>query len=148
MRALKRNKVPFWYCLFDHKEELLDEDGNKTGEFVVYYSEPVPIRGNVSVAHGEIQDELFGPSISYDKVILLEDPECPITEDSVLFVDKEPEFSTSDAVLLDSNGVPLLNSKGERLYATVPHPLFDYIVKRVGRSLNTSSYAIERVTVT
>ncbi len=148
MRALKRNKVPFWYCLFDHKEELLDEDGNKTGEFVVYYHEPVPLMGNVSVAHGEVQEELFGPSISYDKVILLEDPACPIAEDSVLFVDKEPEFSPQDAILFDSDGNPLLDSQGERLYATILHPMFDYIVKRAARSLNSSSYAIERVTVT
>lgn len=148
MRCLKRNKVPFWYCLFDHKEELLDEDGNKTGEFVVYYHKPVLLLGNVSVARGEVQDELFGKSISYDKVILLEDPNCPINEDTVLFVDKEPEFSPKDELLFDNNGHPILDSHGEPLYATILHPLFDYIVRRAGRSLNSAAYAIERVTVT
>ena len=24
MKCMERNKVPFWYCLFDHKEPLLD----------------------------------------------------------------------------------------------------------------------------
>lgn len=148
MRCLKRNKVPFWYCLFDRKEELLDEDGNRTGEFVAYYHEPVLLRGNVSVAHGEIQDELFGKSISYDKVILLDDPNCPIAEDTVLFVDKAPVFSEGAGVLFDSDGNPVLDSEGRMIGTTILQPMFDYIVRRAARSLNTAAYAIERVTVT
>lgn len=132
MKNLRRNKVPFWYCAFDHKEELIDEDGNRTGDYAVFYAPPVRLTGNVSVAHGEVQDELFGRSISYDKVILLDDPNCPMQEDSVLFVDREPQFKT------------ITGRNGE----TVQLPLFDYIVKRVARSFYSSAYAIERVTVT
>lgn len=123
MKCLKRNKVPFWYCTYAGKEEIIDGDGNSTGDYVLSYSAPVQILGNVSPARGEAQMELFGNDLSYDKIIIVEDPNCPITETSVLFVDKSPEFSSG-------------------------RPLFDYIVKRAARSLNSASYAIERVTVT
>lgn len=128
MKCLRRNKRPFWYCLFDWKEEILDDDGNRTGEFVVHYHDPVRMTGNISVAHGEIQDELFGRNVTYDKVILLDNPDCPIAEDSVLFVDKEPDV------------IP-----GSDRRSTAG---FDYIVRRVARSLNTVGYAVEKVNVT
>lgn len=124
MRTLLRNRVPFWYCSYLGKEELIDDDGNSTGDYELFYDEPVKMMGNVSPARGEAQMELFGNDLAYDKIIVLDDPDCPITETTVLFVDKEPEF--------DGDG----------------RPLFDYIVKRAARSLNSVSYAIERVTVT
>lgn len=123
MKTLRRNRVPFWYCPYTGKEELLDDDGNHTGDYRLLYGEAQKLWGNISPAQGKAQMELFGNDLSYDKTIVLDDPECPITETSVLFVDKEPEFEDG-------------------------RPLFDYIVKRAARSLNAVSYAIERVTVT
>lgn len=148
MKCLRRNRVPFWYCLFDLKEELLDEDGNRTGEYAVYYKPPVEVLANVSAAHGEVQEEMFGRNLSYDKVIVLDDPSCPIDEDAVLFVDKPPDSREDFAYLYDSDGNLVRDSDGEPVGTTVHHPLFDYIVKRAARTLNTVAYAIERVTVT
>ena len=122
MRCLERNKTVFWYCLYNGKTPITDADGNETGEYKVAYSTAVMCRGNVSPAQGEAQVEQFGNSIDYDKVIILEDKTCPITEDTVLFVDRQPTY--------DSQG----------------NPLFDYIVKRVAKSLNSGiSYAITKV---
>ena len=67
--------------------------------------------------------EQFGNFISYDKVIVTDDLTCPIDENTVLFIDKSPEY--------DDDG----------------NPLYDYIVKRVARSLNSISYAVSKVTV-
>ena len=123
MKLMERNKVPFWYCLFDRKEPILDEDGNDTGDQKVFYAEVVPIRANVSSATGTAQIEQFGNLDHYDKVIVTEDMSCPIDETTVLFVDKEPEY--------DAEG----------------QPLYDYIVRRVARSLNVVAYAIRKVSV-
>ena len=76
-----------------------------------------------ATASGETQVEVFGHLDDYDKVIVLGNADCPINENSVLFVDKKPEY--------DQNG----------------DPLFDYTVKRVARSLNSVSYAIRKVEV-
>lgn len=127
MKTLLRNLRTFWYCLYDGKVELEDGDGNVTGDYAVQYQDPVALRGNISTARGTVQDEVFGQDISYDRVIILDDPNCPIDENTVLFVDKEPEM-VSDG--------------------TVSRPLFDYVVRRVARSLNSVAYAIERADVT
>ena len=102
MRTLNRNKSPFWYLLYDSKAPAKDEYGNETGEELVVYKPAVAM---------------------YDKVIVTDDLSCPIDENTVLFIDKEPEY--------DDDG----------------NPLYDYIVKRVAKSLNSISYAVSKVTV-
>lgn len=123
MKIMERNKSRLYYLLYLGKERLTNEDGDDTGETRVLYSKPVAIRANVSAATGTAQVEQFGNFISYDKVIVTDDLSLPIDENSVLFVDKEPEF----------------DEKGD--------PLFDYTVKRVAKSLNSISYAVSKVTV-
>lgn len=123
MRTLNRNKSEYWYLLYDHKEPILDEDGNETGDYRVFYREAVKCRDNISPATGASQIEQFGNLSDYDKVIVTEDSACPMDENTVLFVDKEPEY--------DEEG----------------QPLYDYTVRRVARSLNSASYAISKVSV-
>lgn len=123
MKTMKRNQVPFWYLLYDKKEGLTDEWGNETGEFAVIYKPAVQMKANVSAATGYAQVEQFGNFAGYDKVIVTDDLSCPIDENSVLFVDKEPEYAKDGA------------------------PLYDYIVKRVAKSLNSVSYAVSKVSV-
>lgn len=50
------------------------------------------MRANVSAAAGSAQVEQFGNFAGYDKVILTDDTTCPIDENTVLFIDKEPEY--------------------------------------------------------
>lgn len=122
MKCLTRNKVPLYYCLYLSEEPIMDGE-YETGETRVIYSAPVEMCANVSPATGNTSVEQFGNSLQYDKAIVLDDMSCPIDEHSVLFVDKLPEF--------DDDG----------------NPLFDYIVKRVARSLNSISIAIVKVKV-
>lgn len=122
MKCLKRNQTDFYYSLFDKKEPVTDEKGRRTGSRLVYKS-PVKMSANISSAQGENQAMQFGISEKYDKVIVTEDINCPINENTVLFVDKSPEF--------DGDG----------------NPIYDYIVKKVAKSLNSISYAIEKVKV-
>lgn len=123
MKLMKRNLYPIHYCLYKGKEPLLDDSGYETGETRISYESPVSLLCSVSPATGYAQVNMFGNLESYDKVLITDDMSCPIDENTVLFVDKEPEFS--------QEGVPL----------------FDYRVRRVAKSLNNISYAISKVTV-
>lgn len=122
MKILKRNKTPFWYQLYDRTKAVEDEDGNEVGSAVVY-KDAVEMKGNISSATGSAQVEQFGNFAGYDKVIVVDDMSCPIEETTVLFIDKKPEY--------DAEG----------------NPLFDYVVKRVAKSLNVIAYAVKRVDV-
>lgn len=123
MKIMERNKTSFWYLLYQSKERAINGDGDETGEERVVYSDPVAMKANVSAATGSAQTEQFGTDIVYDKVIVTDKMDCPIDENSVLFIDKEPEF----------------DKKGR--------PLYDYKVKRVAKSLNSVSIAVSKVTV-
>ena len=112
MRTLKRNQRKFWYCLYQDAEEIYDEYGNATGEYIPVYEEECEMYANISPASGYAQTEQFGNLDSYDKVIVTDWMDCPIDENSVLFIDKEPEHDTMDDT-----------------------PLFDYTVRRFAKSL-------------
>jgi hypothetical protein len=124
MKLLKRNLSTIHYCLYERSEPILDDDGNETGEDRITYSEPVEFECSVSAATGYSATEMFGNLENYDKTLITDDMQCPIDEHSVLFVDKEPEFDTDG------------------------RPLYDYIVRRVAKSINNISFAIRKVDVT
>ena len=122
MRCMDRNKSAVWYLLYDGKTMNMSDDGYDTGQMSVKYKNAVKMLANISPASGAAQVEQFGQFVSYDKVIATDNMSCPISEDTVLFVDKEPEYD------------------GEK-------PLYDYVVKRVAKSLNSISIAISKVNV-
>lgn len=142
-----RNDRDFWYCLLDPdvQHAVIDEDGNETGEIVPHYEEDVAMSANISPASGQAQTEQFGSLENYDRVIITRDMDCPIDENTVLFIDKEPEYS----VLLTHKII-----EGNALYADdeveeveYELPKYDYIVKRVAKSLNNISIAVRKVEV-
>lgn len=122
MKLMKRNLTPVYYCLYSDRQPILDDDGYETGEYRVGYGEAVQLMCSVSPATGYAQAEMFGNLESYDKVLITDDMTCPIDENTVLFIDKEPEFE---------------NGK----------PKYDYTVRRVAKSLNVISYAVSKVKV-
>lgn len=125
MKMMERNKGRFWYSLYKGRAEKIDEYGNLTGEFEIIRGNPQEYRANISAAKGEINTRQFGESESYDKVIVM-DKGCPdIDEYSVLWIDTVPEI-TEDG--------------------TTQTP-YDYIVKKVAKSLNSVSIAISKVQV-
>lgn len=122
MRLMKRNQTAIYYCLYKEKKPLLDEDGNETSEYRVLYEQPVKLMCSVSHATGYAQVNMFGNLDSYDKVLITDDMNCPIDENTVLFVDREPDYQDGK-------------------------PVYDYTIKRVAKSLNTISYAVSKVKV-
>ena len=145
MKTLKRNKRPFYYCTIQRDEygqavtrEIVDEYGNMTGQYIVLYNEPVSFEANISPATGQSNTEQFGNLENYDKVIVIDDLNCPIDENSVLFIDKEPEYT--DVLTHTSTAITTTDQ-------TVSVPAFDYIVRRVAKSLNSISIAVKKVHV-
>ena len=124
MRCLERNKQSFWYANYEGEQAVTDTGNFETGEIKVVYSKPVQFRANVSPATGNSSVEQFGNSLQYDKVIVTDDVNCPIDEHSVLCIDCAP--------IVDANGKLIK---------------FDYIVKKVAKSLNSVSIAVAKVEV-
>jgi hypothetical protein len=118
LRTLERNKQVIYYALFDGKEPVIDEYGNQTGEYEILYTPPTLLKINVSAARGEYSTRQFGDTEKYDKVLMTDDLNVPITETSILWIDS-----------LDTEK---------------PH---DYIVKKVAKSLNSVSIAVSKVSV-
>ncbi len=118
MKTLVRNRKKFYYALYEDEQELVDSKGFKTGEKGVGYSTPKSMMANISPATGNSNTEQFGNLDSYDKVIVTHNMDCPINEDSILWVDS-----------LDTDK---------------PH---DYVVKRVSVSKNVIAIAIAKVKV-
>lgn len=121
MRCLERNKKEFYYALYRDKVPIVDEYGNETGEYRIVYGEPIQTSGNISVAKGEAQTEIFGISTDFDRVIVIDDVKSPITVTSIIFIGIMPNMSA------DGN----YNN--------------NYIVKAVAESLNSVSIAISEV---
>lgn len=121
MRCLERNKTEFYYSLLQGKEPLKDENGYDTGEYTLVYTLPIKMRASVSSSKGEVQVEQFGNALDYDKVIITDDIACPLDEHSVLCIDCMPDY----------------DNEGNLIY--------DYIVKKVARSINSISYAVRKV---
>lgn len=138
MKCLHRNKRPFYYCLYKGEIEILDEYGNLIGEKIVTYEDDVMEMANISTATGQSNTEQFGNLENYDKVIVIDDLDCPIDENSVLFIDKEPEYK--DAEYNKQTAITITG-------ATVKVPVYDYIVRRVAKSLNSISVAVSKVKV-
>lgn len=138
MRCLKRNMKPFWYCLYSGATETEDEYGNSTGQFDRVYASAVLMNANISAATGFAQTEMFGNLDNYDKVIVTDDLDCPIDEQTVLFIDKEPEYPEITPSASTSTSEPQYD---------YGHPIYDYIVKRVAKSLNSVSIAVRKVDV-
>lgn len=132
MRLLRRNKQVCWYALYQGKTEVTakDEYDNtyKTGEYTVLYSDPVQMYCYVSLATGVIATELFGNLDGYDKILILGDPNTPIDENAVMWIDVAPK----------AEGVTVGQSNSR------PH---DYIVKRVARGLRSTVIAVSKVKV-
>lgn len=126
MRCLIRNKVPFYYANLIGSEEIINEDGYKTGEKRLIYDRPKQIEANISVAKGEVVLQLFGGNESYDKIIVSDDTHLPINEYSVIWIDSVPVFDEKNNEIITPN---------------------NYIVKRIAKSLNSVSIAVNRVNI-
>ena len=141
-----RNDTDFWYCLLDPNTQyaILDENGNETGEIIPSYYSAVSMPANVSPANGIAQSEMFGNLESYDKVIVTRDMECPIDENTVLFIGEDPSYTDAQTHVITKSQTVLGNDEIE--VVTYPVPKYNYYVRRVAKSKNVVSIAVRKVT--
>lgn len=133
MRCMERNKVKFFYALYERKESIVDEYGNTTGEFEVIHGNPMEFSANISAAKGETQTRQFGENEAYDKVFVLDNSAPPIDEYSVLWIDTTPQLDETGALATDESGKVITP--------------YDYVVTKAARSLNSVSVAVSKVKV-
>ena len=117
MRCLNRNKQSFYYANYSGMNKLVDSNGHFTGEYGITYTNPTQAYGNISPATGSDYPSPFGVMEGYDKVIVMSNPNFPVTETSVLWIEND---------ITDS---------------------YDYIIVKIARSLNSVSIAIKKVDV-
>lgn len=123
MRTLDRNKTTFYFATYQGKQEIIDDMGRHTAEYVTAYSPWTSFSANVSPSRGSNEAELFGNDVQYDRVIVTDDLNCPIDENTVLAIDIAPNERKGTADL----------------------PIYDYVVTRKAKSLNFVSYAVAKV---
>lgn len=121
MKCLERNKRTFTFLPYVATDYVRDAYGNLTGEPFPIYGEPVTVLANISHASGYSETEQFGNNLQYDRVIVTDDMNIAIDENSVVFIDKPVTYNADGA------------------------PEYNYIVKRVAKSLNSVSIAISEV---
>lgn len=108
MRLLDRNKRPFYYALYLGGEMIRNSEGKLTGERGKEYGTPVKVYANItfanrsglaSAASGLATASAFGVNLDYDKVIQIEDTDCPIEETSILWIDETDTTKPNDYVV-------------------------------------------------
>lgn len=96
MRTLKRNKRPVAFAFYDGVTELLDGDGNYTGEYEVHYTTPVKTLMNVSGGRGQADIALFGLTQNFGRTATTEDLDTPFNTETVMWIENDPDTETFD----------------------------------------------------
>lgn len=94
MRTLRRNKIKVWYVLYQGETEITDSLGNYTGEWEKTYSEPILLMANVAPATGATSIEAFGVDSDYTHVMVVEGTDCPLDEESQVWIGDDPTNAT------------------------------------------------------
>ena len=167
MINLLRNETEFWYALYKQTDITYDAYGNETGDPKKVYETPVKMTAVISPATGWSNTEQFGNLDSYDKVLVIDDMSCPIDENTVLFIDKQPETrstlgsivgttsTTSSGIGAITTDVGTTATTGSEI-GTVDASsinssvdlIYDYVVRRVAKSQNLISIAVQKVRTT
>lgn len=115
MRSLNRQKIKIHYSNYLGETEIMDDDGNYTGERENIYSDPMELRVSIGPNGGLVTRNPYGVAPEYDRVIISDDVNCPINETSIIWVDNN---------------------------ITEKH---DYIVQSISKTLNSVAYGIKKV---
>lgn len=92
MRSLKKNKNTLYYALYNGKEEVVDENGDFTGEYIIGYSAPVVFYANISAGKGSAQADIFGVNVDFTRTISTTELSLPIRETSLVWYETEPKL--------------------------------------------------------
>lgn len=117
MRCMERNKKTIYYSRLVSTTYNTDSNGFKDGTVTTNYSDPVTLRINVAPASGYTDLVNYGLNSSYLRTLITDDMNCPINEETRIWIDITPSSTNSH----------------------------NYIVTEVAKSLNCIKYTIKRV---
>ena len=84
------------YAFYQGVTDVVNEDGELTGEHEISYSEPVKALMNVSGGRGQANINLFGIGSSSMRTIVTEDLETPFSNETVFWVETDPDTEPFD----------------------------------------------------
>lgn len=90
MRTTQRDKRTVSYALYRGVTDVVDSEGNLTGEKTVTYENPVTTRMNISGGKGKAGVELFGIDTPFTKVAVTDDLSTPFDMDTVWWFEADP----------------------------------------------------------
>ena len=90
MRTLQRNKRTIYYALYNGVQEVVDSDGNYTGEQEVSYGEVHTAKMNVSGGRGQAEIELFGVDNPFTRTAVADDLDTPFNTDTIFWFEADP----------------------------------------------------------
>ena len=96
MRTLKRNRRPVAYAFYDGVTEIINDDGEHTGEYIVHYTEPVKKLMNVSGGRGQANIRMFGLENDFSRTIVTEDLDTPFNTETVFWIELVPDTEPHD----------------------------------------------------
>lgn len=96
MRTVKRNKRPVAYAFYAGMTDLVDDEGNFTGETAISYTTPVKTLMNVSGGRGQADIALFGLVSNFSRTAVTEDLETQFNTETVFWIDADPDTELHD----------------------------------------------------
>ena len=141
MRSLRRNDLVFYYAPYDHTADVVDEDGNLTGDTRVIYGTPRRCLGCCTAAGGtgtagfnKTKYNPFGEDKHFDYVVSMDVPkDFDIGEAGVMWMDPTHYDRQIEPVTVDEDGI-------------LSRP-YEFEVKRISFSRHTVTLAVRNVRV-
>lgn len=100
MVSMEINKSTIWYSnlIKGESEPVLDSNGLMTGDYHLKYTTPVALRASLSEsiglnnlsAQGIAELKEYGIATNYTHRMIVEDMDCPIDEESIVWHDRDP----------------------------------------------------------
>jgi len=96
LRNLKKNTKKLWYSNYSGKIPILDENGDKTGDYESGYTVPISFLATLSASRGNAYADMFGTNIDYTRTLSTVE-KLPIREESLIWVN-EPAMNPDGTV--------------------------------------------------
>ena len=96
MRTTQRDKRLVAYAFYEGTTEIINSDGEHTGEYEVHYSTPIKARMNVSGGRGAADVAMFGFNSAYARSIVTDDLDTPFNEETVFWIETDPDTEPHD----------------------------------------------------
>lgn len=122
MITMEINKQKIYYATYNSMSEQLDADGYYNGDPNLTYSNPKELWANVYWSRTDLEQELYGMNLTYERGICVDGYAPEMNEYTVFWIDRIPEIKEDG-----STDTP-----------------YDYIVSRVMRSLNVTNIYLRR----